>query len=144
MPEIQVKDNPNLMSFLRRITEIGLTGLVWGLWIYLLLPIINLLLWIFGVRHVYHEVFENLGYLELFVLIQKIGWVIIVSFIVFRLWGYYNYWRFGRRNKRRSVGVSNIEDFARHFNIDVRKVESLMSQKEILWPPKELYQGSSD
>ncbi len=137
MSDIQIKDNPTLKSYIRTLTEIGITGIIWGIWIYLLLPIINLLLWVFGIKHIYVEVFENLGYKEFLTLIQKMGWIIIGFFVVLRLWGYYNYWRFAKRNKRKSVKTSNVEDITKIFNIETDKIKKLMYRKEIVWPPEQ-------
>jgi poly-beta-1,6-N-acetyl-D-glucosamine biosynthesis protein PgaD len=135
MPDdIEIRDNPGVKTFLRTITELSITGLVWGIWIYLLLPIVNVLLWILGFRYFYVEVFEKVGYLEFFELISKMGWIILIVFVIFRSWGYYNYWRFGKRNKRRNVSASSINQFAEYFKIHPEEVKELMSKKEIIWP----------
>ncbi len=132
--DIEIRDNPSLKSFLRTITELSITGIVWGLWLYLLSPILSLVLWILGFRYFYVEVIEKVGYKEFFALISKMGWIILVVFVVLRSWGYYNYWRFGKRNKRRSVATSGIDQFAEYFNLHPDKVKELMSKKEIVWP----------
>ncbi len=135
MPEIEIRNNPGFLSFLRKITEISLTGFVWGIWLYLLLPIINILLWVVGISSIYTEVFEKVGYLEFFKLIQKMGWVVLIAFIVFRGWGYYNYRRFGKRNKRSSFEEYRQVDLASYFKITPEEVEQLTSEKEVPWPP---------
>ena len=95
MSEINIIDNPDLKSFFRNVSEWSFTVLMWGLWIYFFMPIISFILWLIGVRHFYVELIEKGGYLEFLDLIHRLGWTIIVVFAILRLWGYYNYIKFG-------------------------------------------------
>lgn len=133
MPEIEIKDNPKLKSFLRKVTELSFTSVIWGMWIYLFLPILNITLWVLGVRYFHIEVIEEVGYLELLDLLNKLGWTVLVLFVAFRSWGYYNYWRFGRRNRRKTVSPTVVEELAGYFQIPLEQVEQLRSKKEVVW-----------
>jgi len=53
MPEIKIIDKPKLKTFLRTITELTFTSVMWGFWIYLFLPLVNVVLWLFGIRYFY-------------------------------------------------------------------------------------------
>jgi poly-beta-1,6-N-acetyl-D-glucosamine biosynthesis protein PgaD len=134
MPEIEVRDNPNLRSFLRNVTETTFTGFVWAIWIYLLLPVINITLWIFGFGFMNLSVIEQVGYEELLDLLVKMGWAVLIVFLVFHLWGYYNYKRYGKKSRRKSSATVTIEQLSTHYRIPADEIRRLQEQKEIEWP----------
>ena len=133
MPEIEIRDNPKLSGLVRNVSETSFTGLMWGIWLYLLLPVLNILLWYMGIRVFYVEVIEDVGYMELLGLINKMGWTVITVFLALRLWGYYNYIRFGRKNRRRGTLPVTIEKLAEHYNIPVEDIKTMQSEKEVDW-----------
>lgn len=133
MPEIEIRDNPRLRSFVRNITELTFTGFVWGLWAYLLLPLVNIVMWIVGLRFIEISVIDQLGYKEMLGLVSKMGWIVITVFLILRLWGFYNYKRFGKRSRRMSSPPVTIEQLAEHFRIPVDEVKYMQLQKEIVW-----------
>jgi poly-beta-1,6-N-acetyl-D-glucosamine biosynthesis protein PgaD len=61
MPEIEIKDLPGIKSFLRNTAELSFTGFVWGIWIYMFLPILNIIMWFLGFSFFYIEVIEKSG-----------------------------------------------------------------------------------
>lgn len=134
MPEIEIRDNPGLRSFLRNISETTFTGFVWAIWIYFLLPVINIVLWIFGFGLVNVSVIEQVGYEELLQLFIKMGWAVLIVFVIFQAWGYYNYIRFGKRSRRKSSAPVTIEALAEHYGIPAGEIRSMQEQKEIFWP----------
>jgi len=133
MAEIEIRDNPNLRSFLRNITEAGFTGIMWGLWIYMILPVINIVLWILGIRYFHISIIEQAGYKELLNLIGKMGWIVLTVFLILRLWGYYNYRRFGRKDRRRGKVPADVEQIAELYNMPAETVRDLQLRKEIVW-----------
>ncbi len=133
MPEIEIRDNPKLRSFFRNITEMTFTGVVWGVWVYLLLPVVNLLLWVFGFRYMKIAVIEQVGYKEFLDLMDKMGWTVLIVFLVLRIWGYYNYVRFGKRSRRKATPPATIEQLAGHYNIPEEDVKRMRSEKEVVW-----------
>ena len=133
MPEIEIKDDPKLKGLVRKITEMGITGVVWGLWAYMLLPILNAVMWIIGVKYFHYSLIEQLDFRELQGLLFSMGWTILAIFIVMRMWGYYNYLRFGKRNRRREAPVDSIENMAEHYKIPVDEIRKMQSEKEIVW-----------
>jgi len=133
MPEIEIRDNPKLRSFFRNITEVTFTGFVWGIWAYLLLPLVNIIMWIVGLRLIEKSVIEQLGYAEMLALISKMGWIVLIVFLILRLWGLYNYKRFGKRSRRKSSSPVTVEQLAAHFQVPAEQVEYMRSQKEIVW-----------
>jgi biofilm PGA synthesis protein PgaD len=134
MPEIEIIDKPKLKSFLRKITELSFTSLMWGLWFYLFLPLLNLVLWVLGIRYFYIEVFELGGYKGLINLLLKAGWVILTVFLVMRFWGLYNYWRFGKRERRKNLPSETFEQTVEYFQVSPEQIQQVQSSKEVVWP----------
>ena len=141
MPEINVIDKPSFKSFLRKITEWSITSLMWGLWLYLLLPLINIILWLLGFHYFFVEVVEKAGFLNLLDLLKKTGISILVVFGVIRIWGYYNYLRFKKKERRKNVSAATTQQLSEFFQISQGQVLRLQSEKEVIWPiPQELNQ----
>jgi len=134
MSEIEIIDKPKLKSFLRKITELGFTSLMWGLWFYLFLPLLNLVLWVLGIRYFYVELFELAGYKGLINILLKAGWVILIVFLILRSWGVYNYRRFGKRERRKGLPPETLEKTAEYFQISPEQIQHIQSSKEVVWP----------
>lgn len=134
MPEIEIIDKPKLKSFLRKITELSFTSLMWGLWLYLFLPLLNLVLWVLGIRYFYVEVFELAGYKGLINILLNAGWVILFVFLILRFWGIYNYHRFGKRERRKGFPPATLEKLAENFQISPEQIQHIQSSKEVIWP----------
>jgi poly-beta-1,6-N-acetyl-D-glucosamine biosynthesis protein PgaD len=134
MPEIEIRDNPKLRSFFRNITEMTFTSFVWGIWLYLLLPVVNIIMWILGFKFIMISVIDQVGYIEFIDLMSRMGWIVLTVFLVLRLWGYYNYVRFGKRNRRKESPPVTIEQLAEYYRIPVHKIKTMQSQKEVVWP----------
>ncbi len=134
-PEIEVIENPSLRSIPRIIGEWGVTVLIWAFWVYLLSPLLSLGLWLLGIHFFYREVVVSAGYVEFFVLVRKLGLVVMSVFLLLRFWGLYNYWFFGRRNRRNQVEETSFESLSRIFRLPVKVITELQDNKEIYWPP---------
>lgn len=134
MTDIEIIDNPSLKGFLRNIGEWTVTVFMWGLWVYFFLPILNIVLWFMGVRYFYSEVIAPRAYSELLSLLGHVGWIVVVVFLVLRLWGYYNYRRFGKLNRRKFPAPTTAEDISRFCSIPVDHILMYQNQKEVFWP----------
>jgi poly-beta-1,6-N-acetyl-D-glucosamine biosynthesis protein PgaD len=80
------------------------------------------------------EVIEKAGYLQLLNLFYKMGWSILVVFTVLRFWGYYNYLRFGKKDRRKFVSSTTAEQLSGLFNLPPEQIVELQSKKEVTWP----------
>jgi poly-beta-1,6-N-acetyl-D-glucosamine biosynthesis protein PgaD len=133
--KIEIFDNPKLKSILRDITEGGFTTLMWGGWIYLLLPLLNLSLWFLGLRFIYIEFFQIDSFREFLGLLTGMGWAIIGIFIILRGWGLYNYYRFGKKNRRSQLPANHLnEKMAVFFQISPEEINLIQNSKEVVWP----------
>jgi len=135
MEHIEIIDNPEKKSFLRKGAEAAFTVLMWGIWSYLLLPILNLILWLIGIRIFYLELVAGSAYPEFLALARNAGWIVFTIFVILRCWGLYNYWKFGKVNRRTSVSSDFGErQLSEHFQVSSEIVRDLRTQKEVLWP----------
>jgi len=137
MSEIHIITKPELKSKTRSLTELGVTGLVWGLWLYLFLPIANVLLWVVGISTFQQEFIEQGGVFIFLELIQQMGWVILIAFLIMRLWGIYNYYHFGRHDKRTHEMPDSIEKLCHFYQLKPDELGAIESHKEVIWPVKE-------
>jgi poly-beta-1,6-N-acetyl-D-glucosamine biosynthesis protein PgaD len=134
MKEIKIRDYPGLKSIPRKITEMGFTGVIWAVWAYLLLPVINLIMWILGLSFIHISVVEQVGYIEFIGLMSRMGWIVLTVFLVLRLWGYYNYYRFGKRSRRKSNISLTTAEMAASFNISESKILKMQQDNEVYFP----------
>ena len=135
MSKIRIEDNSQLRSLARRIVEWGFTTFMWALWLYLFLPLVTVVLWVAGAHYVYLAFFERSALDQLVEMITKIGWAVVVIFLVMRGWGYYNYYVFGRKNRRKMHNVAGTADLGKHIGLTGQEVWGLQNQKEIVWEP---------
>lgn len=135
MSKINIEDNPKLRSPARRIVEWGFTTFMWALWLYLFLPLVTVVLWVAGAHYVYLAFFERSALDHLVEMITKMGWAVVVIFLVMRGWGYYNYYVFGRKNRRKMHNLAGTADLGKHIGLTGQEVWRLQNQKEIVWEP---------
>jgi poly-beta-1,6-N-acetyl-D-glucosamine biosynthesis protein PgaD len=134
MSEIKIIDKPNLKSFTKNIGEWSFTTVMWGIYIYLVLPVLNVILWLLGIQIFFIEVIEKSVYLQLLNLLENLGWCILIVFGILRIWGYYNYIRFGQKNRRKEVSSVTVKQLAEFFELPAEQILDLQSKKEVFWP----------
>ena len=113
--DIKILDYPGLKGSLRNITEWSFTLTFWVFWIYLLLPLINLLVWMLVGETIFSTVISKSGYLELLDILEKWGLVSLAAVFTFTGWAYYNYLMFGRKNRRKLAIPCLDEEIASFF-----------------------------
>jgi poly-beta-1,6-N-acetyl-D-glucosamine biosynthesis protein PgaD len=128
-----LEDNASLRSTLRNITEVSFTSIMWAIWIHFFIPVISLVLWIVGIPYLYQTLFKEDVLHKLLNLLGWMGWFILITFILLRGWGYYNYYVFGRRNRRRQTAEVTAKELGDFFGIPLSDVRILQQQKEIVW-----------
>lgn len=130
---IRIIDNPELKTVLRNMGEWSFTTFMWALWIYLFLPLINIILWIFGGHRFYLTVVEEARYRDVIAMFQNMGGFVLIVFLVLRGWGYYNYHRFGKRERRKASNPASAKQMGQFFHLTEDEVVALQHQKEVVW-----------
>ena len=130
-PEIIVRDE--VKSRLRVAVEGLLTVAFWVLYIYVLLPIFTLILWVFGVRTIYDEIFGLKGYMALIDILKNGGLITIAILAILAGWAYYNYRMFVYRGERRSsrVSISNDREISRLLSVDLDSLEGIRKLRRL-------------
>jgi poly-beta-1,6-N-acetyl-D-glucosamine biosynthesis protein PgaD len=101
-----------------------LTALFWGVWLYLVLPLVSLLLWALGVRF-FIGLFRQGGYEGLLSSLVAYSSVLLVLVSLLALWIAWNVVRYGGSSDRRTVKRAEVPDWVLRgtFRLD----ESLLS-----------------
>ena len=87
-----------------------LTVLFWGVWLYLVLPLVSLLLWAFGVRFLVEQIRRG-GYEGLLGSLITYGVVLLVLVSLLALWIAWNVVRYGGSSDRRTVKRAEVPDW---------------------------------
>lgn len=92
-------DHP-VVVFSRRVAELMLTVVFWGLWAYLVTPLLSLLLWYVGI-YLFVDRMITLGGYEAFAeQLVNYGSVVFVMWLLLTLWVTWNMRRYGQNNRR--------------------------------------------
>jgi biofilm PGA synthesis protein PgaD len=86
-----------------------LTLLFWGIWLYLVLPLVSLLLWFFGVRLFIQEIAKG-AYEGLRASLTAYSLILLVLVALLALWIAWNVSRYGGRHDRRTVRREDVTD----------------------------------
>lgn len=120
-------DRPDALPRARRMAWHAVTVVFWGLYLYLWLPLVSLVAWVFGIGIAYQEMVVAEGYREV---LRLLGWYLVTIEVLcgsLVLWAAYNYLRFGGRERRGRRPDVSLAVIARHFH--VRLVELVAWQK---------------
>jgi biofilm PGA synthesis protein PgaD len=130
---IEIEEKKEFRSPLRNMVEWSFTTAMWALWIYLFLPLLTLILWWAGARYFYSSLFQQTGLEHLMHLGVRLGWFVVITVIVLRGWGLYNYYMYGRLARRRQPAPVSAAEMGAHFGLSDDEVIDLQSKKEIVW-----------
>ncbi len=116
----KIIDKPDLKSPLRNLIEGSLTAFLWAVWVYWMIPLLTLVLWLFGVRMFYLSIFNHIHLSELREILFNGGFVIIIILTLNLLWINYNYYLIFKRlgNRRKAPQAYSEEKLAGYFSID--------------------------
>jgi len=137
MSEIRIIHEPKAKTMLRSISELGITALIWSLWLYLLMPMLGIIMWLVSGHIVYMRLFEE-GGLDIFLgMIRHMGLIVLICFTAIQGWSYYNLFRFGKSERRKKTELTGFEaSFLSEFHhIPTTLLTELSVEREIVWPP---------
>ncbi len=107
-----------------------LTVLFWGVWLYLLLPLVSLLLWVFGIRFLVEQIGRG-GYEGLLGSLINYGVVLLVLVSLLALWITWNVVRYGGSSDRRTVKRAEVPDWVVRgaFHVDESLLSALRAER---------------
>jgi len=124
-------EQPNLQGLWQQYSYGICTFLAWGIWLYLWLPLINLVAWLFGAKLFYEQMILLGGYQGL---LQDLGLYSLVIFIigaVLILWARYNQYRFqGKEKRKRTPRYARMEEIE-FFEVEEDVLKMVQTSKRI-------------
>jgi biofilm PGA synthesis protein PgaD len=110
----------------------ALTALFWAVWIYLVLPLVGLLLWAFGVKLFVRELAEG-GYRVLLASLLAYSTVLLALVALLAMWMAWNIVRYGGASDRRTARRPGVTDpeIAAAFRIDTSLLETLRGHRKV-------------
>ncbi len=94
---------------LRRLTELALTLLFWGVWIYLVTPLLSLLLWLAGIYLFVDRMITLGGYRGFADQLLNYSVTVLLMWALLTLWVFWNLTRYGH-HERRNVRPRHVSD----------------------------------
>lgn len=117
----------------QKIGEWSFTTVMWSVWIYFLLPVINIFIWIIAGNYIYKNVFLSGQYTELAYIVKNGLNIFIVLFIIIGGWAFYNKVRFYNKNRRTNQSHASQQEIADFFSVDKNILVKMKSEKQIRW-----------
>jgi biofilm PGA synthesis protein PgaD len=110
------------LTWVQRLISMSLTSLLWLFWMYLWMPLISLIGWLFGVHFIYDEMVLRDGWYDLLKLLLIYTLVVAVISGMLLLWARVNYFRFRGRERRRAVPSLPLAELAGDFSVSTGAV----------------------
>jgi len=120
--------NPEKQSWEQRITSRTLSGIGWGIWLMLWMPVLTTLLWIFGTRVTYIYIIRAPDETSLLLIFL----IMFICNMIVSSWTSYNYIRFARKTRRRGRESITHEKVGETFGVTDPETLSLLLHARIL------------
>lgn len=106
-----------------RTRDTVLTLFMWGIYIYLWIPLITLTAWLLGFERFYAVMVSYGGFAVALDLLDLYALMIIGIVICILSWSGFNYYRFHGRERRYASPVTDLGAFSEHFGLPEAAVE---------------------
>jgi biofilm PGA synthesis protein PgaD len=125
-------DVPNLQNMQQRYGFATLTLFFWGLMIYMWLPFISLIAWLFGIEMFYVHMIELGGYVGFLELLGWYGLTISIIAIVFGGWMLVNRFRFQGKEKRKPTVHVTSQQVADFLDADADYISKFSKERSVI------------
>ncbi len=122
-------DNPGSQAGVWRKTDLLITAIAWGLWVYLAMPLVTLLMWAIGIRLLVVQQVMLEGYRGL---LSVVGYYIAGAMaigLVLMLINIQNRRRFRGKDRRAFAKESSAEDIAQQFGVPSEFIDKMRNAK---------------
>jgi len=123
---------PSLQTLRQRFASSILTFLFWAFWIYLWLPLVSLLAWLFGIDLFYEQLIVQSSYNDLIHIASWYLFVILMITVSLISWSVYNLFRFRNKDRRRHTVQVGLSEIAAHFSVDDQQLAHWHDAKRIV------------
>jgi len=112
--------------------ELILTVVFWGLWAYLMAPLLSLLLWFAGIFLFYDRMIAMGGYEVLGRDLISYSLLVVLMMVSLAAWIYWNQWRYGRYNRRNVIPkhINSVQTGV-YTGLNQESIEMLKGSREI-------------
>ncbi|MDX1762724.1 MAG: poly-beta-1,6-N-acetyl-D-glucosamine biosynthesis protein PgaD [bacterium] len=115
-------ERPDLQTLWQKYSYGFFTALAWTIWLYLWLPLVSLIAWLFGVQVFYEHMILLGGYRGFLQLLTLYGSAVLFIAVVLIVWALSNQIRFRGKERRAPIPPATQEETARFFKISVDAV----------------------
>jgi biofilm PGA synthesis protein PgaD len=115
----------------QRARDTVLTLLMWGIYIYLWIPLITLGAWLVGFERFYEVVILYGGFDVIMDMLDWYAAVIITISTVIVTWSGINYRRFHNNERRRSAGAASARDLSEFFGVPEKEIERVRKSRRL-------------
>lgn len=133
---------PSAQAPLRRVLWGFVTAAFWGLYVYMWLPLITLVLWLLGVRTTFFELYARNHHVDSF-LVFAIPVIASVCAILLIAWAEYNRLRFSTRDRRAPQRDVTAAEVASKLGATVELAQVLGQTKVVTLHMSELAEPES-
>jgi len=118
---------PELLTAPERTRDTVFTAIMWGVYLYLWLPLISLFAWLLGFDFAYEVLAREGGLDGIAGILLAYGIIILVILAAVICWSLGNLWRYGKLVRRSATREVSIEEIAEYFDVDSEIVKELQS-----------------
>jgi len=112
-------ESPHRQGGVRRFFQSGITLFFWGVWLYLMLPLVAPLMAAAGLEHSLFVSVVSADYLQL---VFPILFFVGIVMLIMELWVVYNIFLHRRRRQRDSLSIVYQNELASHFGVSSNKL----------------------
>ena len=124
-------DAPELMSGPERTRDTVFTAIMWGVYLYLWVPLISLFAWVLGFEFAYDVMIRLGGAADLGEILIFYGVIVLIIFLVVTAWSLGNRLRYGKLHRRHAGDALSIAEMAHDFGVDECEVERLRTRRSV-------------
>ncbi len=132
LKENLIIDQPSLQTLWQKYSYGIFTLLAWSLWLYLWLPLINLIAWLLGFKVFYQHMIVLGGYVGFLQLLGIYFVIILLIGTTLLSWALYNQIRFRGKDRREAVPPATNEDVARFFGVNEEDLQSAQKTRRLV------------
>jgi biofilm PGA synthesis protein PgaD len=123
---------PELLSAPERTRDTVLTAVMWGVYLYLWLPLISMFAWLLGFEFAYDVMIRTGGAAGLGGVLLSYAVAVAAIFGVVSLWSMGNKLRYGKLRRRHTGSDVTIVPMAEYFGVEVAAAARLRSLRSVV------------
>ena len=129
VPENLHFDVPEQLTRSERARDTFITALLWGLYLYLWVPLVSLIAWALGFEFAYDVMVRAGGARDLLPILLEYTVVVSVILSAFTIWSVSNRLRFKGLNRRNRRDPVSDEQLSEYFGISIAQIASMRSHQ---------------